>query len=192
VLLLRRSILTEKVARRGFHVARVYSVDPLSFTRVSEVMDPMPPVIPATMKLSKLSELSDRIAVHDPQVTRRQALLLEDEQGKLVGIVTRGDLLRAIERGADGQATVLDAGTPNPMVTFPDEVVQEAAAKMVRNNLGRLPVVSRREPGRAIGYLGRSSVMAARLRFLEEEHVRERGMGERRPRMAASGGKPGH
>jgi H+/Cl- antiporter ClcA/CBS domain-containing protein len=187
VLLLRRSILTEKVARRGFHVAREYSVDPLSVTRVSEVMDPAPPLIPATMKLS---ELSDRIALHDPQVTRRQALLLQDVQGQLVGIITRGDLLRAIERGLDAEATVLDAGTPNPLVTFPDEVVQEAAAKMVRNNLGRLPVVSRREPSRAIGYLGRSSVMSARLRFLEEEHVRERGLGERRPRTAASDGKP--
>jgi hypothetical protein len=61
---------------------------------------------------------------------------------------------------------------------------------MVRNNLGRLPVVSRREPSRVIGYLGRSSVMSARLRYLEEEHVRERGLGERRPHMAASGGKP--
>jgi H+/Cl- antiporter ClcA/CBS domain-containing protein len=186
VLMLRRSILTEKVARRGYHVAREYSVDPLSVTRVSEVMDPLPPVIPATMKLA---ELSDRIALHDPQVTRRQALFLVDEHEELVGIITRGDLLRAIERGLDAEASVLDAGTLNPVVTFPDEVVQEAAAKMVRNNLGRLPVVSRREPSRAIGYLGRSSVMSARLRFLEEEHVRERGMGERRPRVAVNGGQ---
>ena len=186
VLMLRRSILTEKVARRRYHVAREYSVDPLSVTRVSEVMDPTPPLIPATMKLS---ELSDRIALHDPQVTRRQALFLQDEQGELAGIITRGDLLRAIEDGLDEDATVLDAGSPSLVVTFPDEVVQEAVAKMLRNNLGRLPVVSRQNPMRAIGYLGRSSIMAARVRYLEEENVRERGMGERRAHAGKSRGK---
>jgi CBS domain-containing protein len=186
VLMLRRSILTEKVARRGYHVAREYSVDPLSVTRVSEVMDPTPPLIPSTMKLS---ELSDRIALHDPAVTRRQALFLQDEQGRLAGIITRGDLLRALQNGLDEDSTVLDAGTPKLIVTFPDEVVQEAAAKMLRNNLGRLPVVSRHNPTCAIGYLGRSSVMAARLRYLEEENVRERGLGERRARASRSHGK---
>ena len=186
VLMLRRSILTEKVARRGYHVAREYSVDPLAVTRVSEVMDCTPPLIPATMKLT---ELSDRIALHDPQVTRRQALFLQDEEGQLVGIVTRGDLLRAIENGLDEQATVLDAATRDLLVTFPDEVVHDAVAKMLQNNLGRLPVVSRQNPTRAIGYLGRSSIMAARLRFLEEEHVRERGLGDRRRHAGKKRGK---
>ena len=39
VLVLKRSILTEKVARRGFHVMREYAVDPLEATFVREVMD---------------------------------------------------------------------------------------------------------------------------------------------------------
>jgi H+/Cl- antiporter ClcA len=58
VLLLRRSILTEKVARRGFHIMREYSVDPLTMVRVSEVMDRKLPAVPANMRLM---ELSDRI-----------------------------------------------------------------------------------------------------------------------------------
>ena len=67
VLLLRRSILTEKVARRGYHITREYSVDPLTMVRVGEVMDRNAPTIPATMRVT---ELSDRIAQRDPQVTR--------------------------------------------------------------------------------------------------------------------------
>src|SRR6185369_11385278 len=59
VLLLRRSILTEKVARRGFHVNREYSVDPLTALRVEDVMDHQVPTISATMTVG---ELSDRIA----------------------------------------------------------------------------------------------------------------------------------
>jgi H+/Cl- antiporter ClcA len=173
VLLLRRSILTEKVARRGYHITREYSVDPLAVLRVGEVMDTQPPVVPASMKVT---ELSDRIAHRDPQLSRRQALAVLDEEGRLVGIITRGDVLRAIEQGADGDTTVLDAGSRRLIVTYPDELLGEAVTKMLREDIGRLPVVSRDDPRRLLGYLGRAAVMAARLRRLEEEHVREQGI----------------
>jgi chloride channel protein, CIC family len=173
VLLLRRSILTEKVARRGYHITREYSVDPLSVLRVGEVMDTEPPFVPASMKVN---ELSDRIAQRDPRLSRRQAVAVVDDEGKLAGIITRGDVLRAIEQGADGNTTVLDAGTRRLIVAYPDELLGEAVTKMLRNDIGRLPVVTREDPRRLVGYLGRASVMAARLRRLEEEQVREQGI----------------
>ena len=43
------------------------------------------------------------------------------------------------------------------------------------HNIGRLPVVDRNDPARILGYLGRPGIMSARLRRLEEEHVREPG-----------------
>jgi hypothetical protein len=46
---------------------------------------------------------------------------------------------------------------------------------MLRHNIGRLPVVDRSDPRKALGYLGRSGVMAARLRRFNDEHVREPG-----------------
>ncbi len=69
VLLLRRSILTEKVARRGYHIMREYSVDPLTMVRVGEVMDKTVYPVPAGMQLN---ELSERIAAHDPQIARHE------------------------------------------------------------------------------------------------------------------------
>ncbi|PYS78283.1 MAG: chloride channel protein, partial [Acidobacteria bacterium] len=81
-----------------------------------------------------------------------------------------------IEQGADGNTTVIDAGSRQLVVTYPDELLGEAVTKMLRNDIGRLPVVSRDDPRRLLGYLGRASVMAARLRRLEEEHVREHGL----------------
>jgi len=66
------------------------------------------------------------------------------------------------------------------VVTYPDEVLYDAAARMLRANVGRLPVVSRDDPHRVVGYLGRSGIMAARLRRLEEEFVREPGWVQRR------------
>jgi chloride channel protein, CIC family len=61
------------------------------------------------------------------------------------------------------------------VVTYPDEVLHEASAKMLRHKIGRLPVVDREDPRRVLGYLGRNGIMEARVRRLEEEHVREPG-----------------
>jgi len=171
VLLLRRSILTEKVARRGYHVSREYSVDPLAVLRVGEVMDRNPPTVPALMKVS---ELSDLIAKGDPDLSHRQGTLIVDEERNLAGIITRGDLVRALEKFPDG-CTVVEAGSQNLIVAFADEILHEAVTRMVRHDIGRLPVVRRDNPRQLIGYLGRASVMTARLRRHEEEHEREPG-----------------
>lgn len=171
VLWLRRSILTEKVARRGFHVTREYSVDPLAVLRVGEVMDRKPPTVRAQMKVS---ELSDLIAKGDPQLSHRQGTLIVDEEGKLAGIITRGDLIRAIDKTPNGQ-TVLEAGSRHLIVAFADEILHDAVTRMVHHDIGRLPVVRRDNPQQIVGYLGRASVMTARLRRHEEEHHRESG-----------------
>jgi CIC family chloride channel protein len=171
VLLTRRSILTEKLARRGQHVAREYSVDLFELTRVGEVMDREAPVIPDAMKVS---ELSDRIAKGDPGLTRRQATIILDQDGKLAGIITRGDVVRALRQDPAGRATVLDAGKRHPVVTYPDERLNDAVGKMFKHDVGRLPVVERSDPAHVVGYLGRSSVLAACWSRHREEEVRER------------------
>ena len=173
VLVMRRSILTEKVARRGYHLVREYSVDPFLLIRVGEVMEEDRQSIPATMKVT---ELSDRIAEGDPAVTRHQAVPIVDDEKRLVGIITRGDIVRALRQDPSGNTTVLDAGSNRLLVTYPDELLDDAVTKMLRNDIGRLPVVSRSEPARLVGYLGRATILAARLRRLDEEAVRERGL----------------
>jgi H+/Cl- antiporter ClcA/CBS domain-containing protein len=171
VLWLRRSILTEKVARRGFHVTREYSVDPLAVLRVGEVMDRNPPTVPGQMKVS---ELTDLIANGHPELSHRQGTLIVDDEGRLAGIITRGDLLRAIEKTPNGR-TVLEAGTRHLIVTFADEILHDAVTRMVHHDIGRLPVVRRDNPQKIVGYLGRASIMTARLRRHQEEHHREAG-----------------
>jgi len=125
----------------------------------------------------KVVELSDRIAAGDPELTRRQGTLIVDEAGSLAGIITRGDLLRALEANHAPESTVIDAGTTKLIVAYPDEVLRDAVAKIIRNDIGRLPVVARDEPRKVLGYLGRSGVIAARMRSHDEEYVRERGTG---------------
>ena len=176
-LMPRASIMTEKLARRGLHIHQDYEADVLQQMRVAETMDQEVPKLPADMKVS---ELSDRIARRDPEVSRHQGMVVLDAAGKLVGLITRGDVLRALDEDEAGTMTVLDAGTRNVIVTYPDELLHDASAKMLRNNIGRLPVVDRKDPQRVVGYLGRPGIMAARLRRLDEEHVREPGWIQRR------------
>jgi len=173
VLLMRRSILTEKVARRGHHIMREYSVDPFVVRRVGDVMDPAPPTIPASMKIG---DLSNKIAQHDPELTRHRGLFVVDDQDRLEGVITPGDIVRAIEQGSNSSLSVLEAGNRDVIVTYPDEILYDAVEKMLRNNVGRLAVVSRQDSRRLVGYLGRVNIMTARLRQMEEEHVREKGI----------------
>jgi H+/Cl- antiporter ClcA len=172
VLALRRSILTEKVARRGFHINREYVVDPLMGLRVSEAMDRDVPTIAASMKVS---EFADRLAKRDRKLSRRQGTLIVDDEGSLCGIITRGDVLRAIEEFDNEGLTVIEAGSRNLIVTYPDEILYEAIEKMVRHDIGRLPVVSRENSREVLGYLGRAAVMTARLHRMKEEQEREPG-----------------
>ncbi len=165
------SIMTEKLVRRGLRVHQEYEADVLQQVTVGEVMAVSVPTINADMTVG---ELADRIAKSDPVLTLHQALPILDEQGQLVGIITRGDVMRAIEnQGSD--KTVLETGSDSLVVAYPDESVNAAIGKMLQYNIGRLPVVSRQNPHQMIGYLGRSGVMQARLRRIEEETVREPG-----------------
>jgi CBS domain-containing protein len=170
VLWLRRSILTEKVARRGHHLAYEYGVDPLDTARVGEIMDRNVVTIPATMTVA---DLSAAIGKGDPQLARRQGTPIVNAAGQLVGIITRSDVLRAMET-PDGLAlSVMQAGSRDPLVAFPDESLRAAVDRMLRAGVGRLPVVAREDPKHLVGYLGRTGVLEARQRQLIEEETRE-------------------
>jgi len=166
------SIMTEKLVRRGLRIHQDYEADMLQQMSVSQTMDPNVPAVPGDMWLV---DLADRIARRDPEVSRHQALFIMGGDAKLAGVITRGDVFRALDEDSTQSMTVLDAGTRNVVVTYPDEALHDASAKMLRHNIGRLPVVDRKDPGHVVGYLGRHGIMAARLRRLDEEQVRESG-----------------
>lgn len=170
VFLMRRSILTEKVARRGYHISCEYGVDPLTIVRVSQVMDNKLQSIPET---TTLGELSARLTQYDPTLARHQAYLVLNFQGELVGIVTRGDILRALKAEVELESPVVSVGARNPVVTYPDELLKEAVARMGQYDIGRLPVVDRENPKQCIGYLGRSAIIAAQMMQFQEERLRE-------------------
>jgi chloride channel protein, CIC family len=180
------SIMTEKLVRRGLRVHQDYEIDALMQATVSETMDPQAPVISAGTTVGVLAE---RIAKHDPAVARYEALLILDEPGKLAGIITRGDILKALDKDFSGAMTVEQAGTTHLVVAYPDELVAEAAAKLVRFDVGRLPVVDRADERKVLGYVNRSSILAARFRRFHDEHVVEPGWLKRFRREESGGAK---
>jgi CIC family chloride channel protein len=99
LLMPKSSIMTEKLAHRGLHVHQDYEADVLAQARVAETRDQEFPTLTIGTKVGGLAE---RIARHDPTVARHEALLILSDTGKLSGIITRGDLLRALDQDPSG------------------------------------------------------------------------------------------
>lgn len=172
ILLMRNTIMTEKLVRRGVRIPQDYEADILQQIDVGEMMDRDPGAVPSTMKVS---ELADRIARGDKKLGRHQGFPIVDKKNSLVGIITWGDITKAVGENIADEKTVLEAGNNEPIVTYPDELMHDAVLKMLHNDIGRLPVVDRHDPRKLVGYLGRSAVMESRLRRFHEERVREPG-----------------
>ncbi|HWR16489.1 MAG TPA: chloride channel protein [Terriglobales bacterium] len=172
MMFMKTSIMTEKLARRGLRINQDYEADVLLEVSVAEVMDTNPPSVRADMMVR---DLADRISNRDPEFLRHQGFLIVNEDGKLAGIITRGDLLRNFEEEMSGEGTVLQAGRTELVVAYPDESLHDAAVKMLGNDIGRLPVVKREDPRVPVGYLGRAGILSARLKRMHEEAVREPG-----------------
>ena len=171
VLLMKRSILTEKVARRGYHVVREYSVSPLSRFRVEDVMERDVPTIPADVYGA---DIVRRLLLQDPVFGNRHSWPLVDKSGALVGILTRGDLLRAMNE-EDNDRTMLEIGESPPVVAYPDDQLEDALNLMLRANVSHLPIVDRKSPARLLGMLSRGSIATAYRSALDEEDEVEPG-----------------
>lgn len=174
VLLLRRSILTEKIARRGTHLVREYSTNPLEVQRIGEVMSKD---IPTVGEQTKVADVVESFGRENPWLlTRHHAFLIVDDAGRLSGVITQGDMARALRDDPSGRKTVREAGSGSVIVAYPDELVRDAVVKLLRHDIGRLPVVDRDDPRRVVGYFGRSSVLTSLIREMESEGTREPGL----------------
>jgi CBS domain-containing protein len=105
--------------------------------------------------------------------SRRHASLVLDDEERLVGIVTRSDVLRAADAGQHS-LTVLEAGADELIVAHPDEMLRDALVRMLEHKIGRLPVVDRADAGRVLGYIGRAEILRGETRETREPGLLER------------------
>ncbi len=174
VLVLARSILTEKVARRGFHVMREYAVDPLEATFVREVMDTDVYTVDADRALAEVYR-----CLPEGSPERRQRLYpVLDAAGCMVGVLPWSIVL--MERGSG--AVVGDVMITPRAIAHPDEILRGVADTMAALELGALPVVDRDDPDHLDGLITEFDLLAARQRLLEQERHAERVLTLRRLR----------
>jgi len=166
VLLLRRSILTEKIARRGQHITREYSIDQFELLRVADVMVKSVDTLPVTMPVD------DAVAFFTGGDVRHKSYPVVTAEGRLAGMVARSDVLRWRTEGAH-QATTLDdlVSDTSTVSAYPDEVLGRVADLMVSSDLGRIPIVDR-EHHRVVGLIARKDLL--RIRSVVNAQERDR------------------
>jgi chloride channel protein, CIC family len=170
VLLLRRSILTEKVARRGFHLSREYAVDPLEILFAREVMRTN---ITALSPAAPLGALTDALRV-DPAIGPQRLFPVVDGDRRVVGVVTRVDLQRLIDDAkANGSAPLETITRTSAALAYPDEPLRVVVHRMAETGLTRFPIVDR-GTDRLIGIIALDDLLQARARNLDAERRRER------------------
>jgi H+/Cl- antiporter ClcA len=188
-LLLKRSVLTEKVARRGFHLTREYSVDPLEVMFVREVMETGVVTLPATMTLpgalARFTSPEHRQSL-DRQHRQRLYPVLDDD--RLVGVVTRRDMLELSYGEEDGRL-VSDVMVRQPLVVHEDNTLREVANLFAANRVARAPVVRRGTSDQLLGLITVTQLLQGRERDLHEERHSERVLGLRAPRSGQDGNR---
>jgi H+/Cl- antiporter ClcA len=145
-LLMRNTIMTEKLARRGVRVPMEYAADYLERVHVRDVCSTD---VMAFRTSQTAGELHSMVASH-------QGFPVVDDDGRLVGVVTRKDFM-----DRDPNTRVGDLVSRPPAVVFPDSSLRDAADHMVREDVGRLPVVDRADPRRLVGIVTRSDLLRA-------------------------------
>ncbi|QBD83681.1 chloride channel protein [Ktedonosporobacter rubrisoli] len=173
VLIMRRSILTEKVSRRGYHLSSEYEVDPLEVLFVREVMRTNIVVLSEHISLK---ELAQSLNVEAPPKSQGQSLYpILDDQQKLSGVVTRRELQSLLREHRDSSADYrLNDLLRKPEVAYPDETLRAVVYRMAELGINRFPVVERDDPQNLLGIISLTDLLKARLRHLEEERRRER------------------
>ncbi len=166
VLMMRRSILTEKLARRGHHLVREYRTDPFALTRVAEVMTTEVDTLRASMTLHEAVTL-----LTDP-ATRHPTFPVVDEDMRVLGVVDPPAILRW-RRGGEHRKTTLGKllSGKNVVVAYPDEFLEGLAEKLNGANVSHLPVIER-DSARLVGYIGWKDLMRVRLKLRSEERNR--------------------
>ena len=135
VLLLKRSILTEKVARRGFHITREYATDPLEILFVREVMRTRLVALPAGATVDDLRTT----LLHEPAPRGQHLYPVVDNERRIQGVITRKELRDITESAVSGAS--LGEVLRKPVVAHPDEPLRAVVFRMAETGFTRLPVV---------------------------------------------------
>jgi len=181
VLLLKRSILTEKLSRRGFHLSREYSVDPLEILFVREVMRTNVMAFPEGETVNDFARWFR--ADHSPRGQHLYPVV--DAERKITGVITRKDIENVLERSHRVDATIGSVARLLPTVAYANEPLRVVAYRMAAKQFTRMPVVDPEDGNKLVGMISLEDLLSGRVRTLTEERTRERVL-----RLRLPGSKP--
>ena len=154
LLMMRSSIMTEKLVRRGARIRTEYAADYLDQVMVRDAATREVVTVAADDTLDVVRSWLRRAG----SAGAHQGFPVLDTEGTLVGVVTRRDLLDSETAGDVAVRTIVKR---RPAVVFESNTLRETADHMVQEGVGRLPVVTREEPHRLVGIISRSDLLAA-------------------------------
>lgn len=172
VLVMRRSILTEKIARRGFHLTREYAIDPLEILFVRELMQVGIVVLQADTRLGDL-ETGTPLRSDRPELGQALYPVIDADE-HLAGVLTRRELNALLRSGEDRSKTLRELCDPAMTLSYPDEPLRVVIERMATTGLTRMPVVDPADHGRLVGLISLTDMLRARQRSIDDERVRER------------------
>lgn len=169
VLLLKRSILTEKVARRGHHIVREYVVDPFETMRVADIMAHPAEALPASWTVRDV--VTFFTAANTPR--RHKSYPVTDRDRRVIGMVSRADALRWMLGESPPQRTLAEQLAGQELVVgYEDELVGHLADRMSATDTGRVPILARGS-GELVGLVARRDLLRVRASVRRHEHERE-------------------
>lgn len=172
IFLMKRSILTEKIARRGRDIFREYSVDRLEHMAIEDVMTPDIVSVPGSLSVRELAE--DYFHLQQ----KYRAYPVVDADGILLNVVNRKLLNQWRDSDVAGTRTLADVLDAEPVVAFPGESCRSIAVRMAVEKLDRLPVVVSADDRHLLGMVTRYDLLKPYTHFHDEERVRERFFGK--------------
>ncbi|MGU3781524.1 chloride channel protein [Burkholderia metallica] len=168
-IVMKRSIMTEKIARRGYHIYREYGVDPLERHDIGEVMTPAERVV-AIDGAATLATVESQY--FGAQQTHRAYPVVQD--GRLLGLVDRATLDTQRAQAAADSPIAGAFENRTPAVAHAHETCRVVASRLAMLGLERLPVVSDEQSMRITGIVSRSDLIKPALQHFDDEQKRER------------------
>ena len=168
-LLMRNSIMTEKIARRGVRVPAEYSADFLDQVLVRDVAAKNVVTLQSGRTVGEVRAWMST----GTRATRHQGFPIVNDAGHVVGVLTRRNLLDA---SVGEGSTLSELLTRPPKVVYDDCTLRAAADHLVNHDIGRLPVVSRAQPWKLVGIITRSDLLGAHRQRIEHSSAAERSL----------------
>jgi len=159
-LLLKQTLMTDKVERRGFRTGGEYRVDPLDQLTVAHAATKQ---VVCLYEAQTVGEVRTWMA-SQAAGARHQGYPVLSERGHLVGILTRRDF--ANPALADTKP-LRDCLTRIPRVVYDDCSLRQAVEHMLNHDIGRLPVLERQTPTKLVGIITRSDILKAYRRTMD-------------------------